>query len=174
MKKAQFYIISAVILLTISLVIFALSSKSYPAKKKVDDFSNLHENYAREVSEVINNMIKEKNDNLLSELNVSNLEDYTGKFLDYARSRQTSFGLVYVFTYHNSSTVSNHLNEDVIFESESNHTVQSGSTLNLISTEKYNLYFNDAKYSFSKDGDTDFDAVYASADGQEVRVFVQQ
>ncbi len=175
MKKGQFYILAAVILLAITFTVFALSSKSNVFTKNEDTFEELHENYVREVSEVINNMIYEKNQADLEEIDLDKLEDFTSQFMNYAKTRSPSFSLVYMFSYHEDVRVANHFDETIVVSvSGVNSTVEAGELVDLETSDIYVVYAFDNMYELERDQDIDFSAIFRSERGNEVRIFVHE
>jgi len=62
MKKGQFYLLAAVLLVSLSFIILMLARKS-TFTTNIDSFNELKDNYLSESSETINNILYEKNKN---------------------------------------------------------------------------------------------------------------
>lgn len=173
-KKAQFYILAAVILLTIAFIVFAVSNKTI-FKKTDNTFDELHANYVREASSVVNSAIFEKNKLELQNPDFSKVESFTNDFITYARTRMPAFSLMYMLTYKNSTIVANKFEQHAIFSSGGlNYSVSPGQTINVTSSGSYDVYAFGNKYSFDNIQQTDFNVIFHSEQDKEVRVFVQQ
>ena len=174
-KKAQFYILAAVILLTIAFTVIALSTRVNSFKKRDTSFEELNDNYIREVSEVINNIVYEKNQNSLEEISLTKLNQFTKEFLDYAHTKQPSYSLAYVFSYYGDMYVMNEFDEEIVFSLDGeDYNILSGESINLNSSDNYVIYAFDNKYEFEKNQDVDIDVLFKSTQGNEVRIFAHE
>ena len=79
-RKAQFYILAAVVLLAITFGLFTTKKTLGPPDRT---FELLAENYIREAPFAAN---------------TNNLEDFTLKFYDFAVSKEPNFEMVYLYT----------------------------------------------------------------------------
>lgn len=79
-RKAQFYILAAVMLLAITFGLFATKKTFSPPDKT---FSILSENYLKEAPFAAN---------------TGNLKEFTLKFYDFAVSKEPNFEMVYIYT----------------------------------------------------------------------------
>jgi len=174
-KKAQFYILTAAILLTMAFTIIALSSKTNTFKKKDNSFEELHENYIREVSEVVNNVIYEKNQNSLEKINANKINLFTKEFLNYAHTKQPTFSLTYMFSYYDDVSIVNYLDEDMMISIDgTNYSLSYGDIVDVSSSNSYSIYAFDNKYDFENEQDISFHALFKSTQGKEVRIFAYE
>ncbi|MBT4334279.1 hypothetical protein HOD61_00485 [archaeon] len=103
-KRGQFYIITVLI---IAMATFAITAESNTIKKSklFEDFSPVSENYVKESTKAINLAIKNEEVDSID----TNLENFTKSFLNYAKQRDPSIELVYVFKDGDDIIVKNYL-----------------------------------------------------------------
>lgn len=147
MKKAQFYLFTAIFLLMFAAAIIMTSTTP---KKETDKFELITNNFKSEGARAINYGV----------WNESNLTSFfsgfANEFYSYAKSTDNRFGMVYVFYDKKTVFVSNKLNEDVTVDS---FVVASGANLTLNKSDyprgivvkafetNYSLNFSDIGFS---------------------------
>ena len=127
-KKAQFYIITAVILLVLSYSFFS-PKLTY---KKDRSFQDLYENYIKESSFAAN---------------TGNLAEFTHKFVDYSKTKNPNFGIAYLYVKSNNITALNLIkkpifinefrlsfNETVVIDKKNSVTITLGSNQYIFNT----------------------------------------
>jgi len=142
-KKAQFYIITAVVLIA---AVFLYSSSRTETPKYQSVFHEISENYFNEAPYVLNAaMITDANKN-------EKMENFTKNFINYAKTKTISMGIVYVFSDSENITVGNFMKEAVTcnsFELLENQTQIFNMTENMSVSIDGNQYdFNITENSF--------------------------
>ena len=175
-KKSQFYILTAFVILALSFVIFTLSKNTSVFKKDDDSFNKLKNNYIRESSEVINNIIYEKSKFDLENPEMNKFDLFTNDFLDFSKSKDTSFSLAYIFSYHDSLLIGNYLEDSIIFSiNSSNYTIENKKTIKINSSvSDFSIYAYENSYQFAKEKDIDLNVLFRSEKDSEVRIFAYE
>jgi hypothetical protein len=124
-KKAQIYILAAIIL---SIIVFSLSSvvNKIEQKRLENDFEKLSKNYAMESANLINNLISNDQDVSSAFLN------FTVLFTSYSKAQNPNFELIYALDNNTAIQIGNFLSQNII--------VNSGTLANP------NLHFLDGCY----------------------------
>jgi len=102
-KKAQFFIVGAVILGIILLSSAAIWNASLNKDFSRKNFQELCQNYRQEIQQVARYAVAE------GEGEKDAIEDFTSDFLAYTSKTSPGFGLLYVYGNKDSSTVYNYL-----------------------------------------------------------------
>jgi len=131
-KKAQFYIFTAVILLT---VLFSLhASMPTATKKETNQFSELKKNFQKESTITINSAI-------YSQSNISRQwEEFITAHYNYAKTKEPGFGMITFLSYDDESgkwvRIDNKLGKDTVIEADTTMTIQNdaSATINRPST----------------------------------------
>jgi len=109
-KRAQFYILAAVIL--IGAVAIIVSNKSTLSLKKIENYRHVLDNYIYEGKIVINNAVRD-------EKNISEeMRDYTEAFIEYLNKRDMNSGIIFLFSRENKIHVVNYLNQKIQVKEE--------------------------------------------------------
>lgn len=120
-KRGQFYIILAII---ISLAFFSLIIQDNKVQESIliQDFNDVSNNYVQEAPNVANYGIYNNynNDNIKSLLS-----DYSSNFLYFARQKNPSIELIYIYSNGTNVTVRSYTNETTYVTTE-NSTTQLG------------------------------------------------
>ena len=139
-RKSQFYLFGA--LLLISLVYAATSNKSEISTSKIDNSQEFFNNYIYEAKIIINNAI-------YSNKNISyELRNFTEYFISYGDYKDTSFGILYSYSFNNNLYIVNYLNQSILI-STLGITIIPGQEI--VTEFKNNIVLNyfDEKYYFN-------------------------
>jgi hypothetical protein len=130
-KKAQFYIITAVILLAMTYGFF----RPKLTYEKEGAFREICDNYFKESSFAAN---------------TGNLEDFTQKFAEYANSKESGFGIVYLYAQNSNITAFSlvkktiyinelklEFNQTLVINKENSVTITIESNQHVINTSEY-------------------------------------
>jgi hypothetical protein len=112
-KKGQFYIIIAVLL---SFALFSVTYATNTIEEPVlySNFNEVSENYIYESSNLINYLLKNKDQDIKTEISV-----FTQNFLSYAKVRDPSFEMIYFYSENNVISIDNTFNgESISFQSD--------------------------------------------------------
>ncbi|MBN2880604.1 hypothetical protein JXM83_01000 [Candidatus Woesearchaeota archaeon] len=104
MAKAQFYLLAGFIFV---FLIFSLSGGVWYLSTSQDSFSELKSNYVREANKVINEAVYSGLDPFVR------LDDYTKKFIRYAKTKNVDFGVVFILSYDGHLKIVNYLNNNI-------------------------------------------------------------
>ncbi|QQG38927.1 MAG: hypothetical protein HYS32_00470 [Candidatus Woesearchaeota archaeon] len=112
-KRGQFYIIVALI---VGVLVFFIVSQSnlFIQEKPSTEFSELSENYVVESNKLVNSLLgapREEVEKVLAERT-------TEYVYQYAKTKDPSFGLIYVFSDSDKATVESYLDAKVIIDSK--------------------------------------------------------
>ncbi len=107
-KKAQFYIITAIVLIA---TVFLYSSAQTETPKRQNTFREISENYFKEAPYVLNSALQ--NSENLNE----KMENFTRSFISYAKSRNADMGIIYIYSINNTITMGNFMKETAAFGS---------------------------------------------------------
>jgi hypothetical protein len=143
MKKAQFYIFTAIIFISIAAMIY--SNKSRFDTDKLADLKEYMGNYDYEAGIVMNNAARNNNNISLA------LSNYTQSFISYASSRDLDLGILYLYSYDGNIHIVNYLNEPVSITTIGitlNHSLETETSFTgkisiIYRNETYNYYFFD-------------------------------
>jgi len=102
-KRGQFYLI---IVLVLAFLIYGITGKTNSIETPIlfSDFSDLSENYVTESGNIVNDALYSNSPDV--EVNV---EEFTKEFLVYAKQKNPSIGVLYVYKKEDQVTVANHL-----------------------------------------------------------------
>lgn len=166
MKKGQFYLLAAVILISLSFIILMLSKKTIFIAE-TDSFSELHTNYLSESSQTINNILYEKNNNNQTNFNFARFDSFTSDFLDYSKTLDAGFSLAYAITYHNTTKVKNYVGFDIVLN---NNSLENNNELT-ITSDDFSLIMKNITYDFEVNKDVELNILFRSESNNNVRVF---
>ena len=130
-KKAQFYIITAIILLALTFGFFKPKIK-YETDRT---FMALCDNYIREASFAAN---------------TGNLGDFTQKFVEFGNTREPDFGIAYLYVQSQNITAANllkktiYINENKVMHNET--VVIDRENKTVITTDSSQYTFNTSEY----------------------------
>ncbi len=108
-KRGQFYLITVLIIAVAAFTITA-GSNSLEESILFEDFTPLSQNYVRESTKVINYALENKEGELIEE----KLENFTRYFLAYAKQRDSTVELVYIYSNGTDVFISNFLDNTTI------------------------------------------------------------
>ena len=103
-KRAQFYILAAILLVG---YVMTIAPAAIKPKKPISTFKSLHQNYMDESAKAINNAVYY--DSNVSEL----LMNFSDSFSAYAKTRDPNFRLVYALLYRDRIYMKNYLDETI-------------------------------------------------------------
>lgn len=153
-KKSQFFIFAAIIIISLTLMLF---SDTFIPKAKRDNFKEMSDNYASEAPYAINSAITQNKDPVVS------LDDFTKKFIEYAKYQNVDFKVLYIIKAKDFLTVSNRLSEDVIFYNQQfpvGRTVAINTYLNQNATNDAVINYKQKNYSFTFSGIEDYQSKF--------------
>lgn len=134
-KKAQFYIITAIVLIA---TVFLYSSTQTETPKQQNIFHEMSENYFNEAPYVLNSAL------LTSENMNEKMENFTRSFINYAKSRNIEMGIIYLYSIDNIITMGNFMEETATFENTDlfeSTTAQFNLTTNFTVSLGDNIYY---------------------------------
>jgi len=113
-KRGQFYIITALIL---SFALFGVTYASNTIEEPVlfSNFNEVSQNYVTESTKLINGLLEEQESDI-----PGRLQTFTSDFLNYAKLRDPSFGMVYVYSQDDTAIIKNEIDELI---GESNESI---------------------------------------------------
>jgi hypothetical protein len=164
-KKAQFYIFVAILLVTYA---FAITRPATAPKQTVSAFKSLYENFISESPVVINHALHNSSD-------VSAVyELFVDDFLQFARTKEPNFRLVYLLVDGDTLVIGNRLKDTINVTANQNpYSLSSGKQLTLDKSDTAELIVNDIRYEFSFDEtDVQLKALFRKEDKNEVRIYV--
>ncbi len=150
-KKAQFYILAAVILLAITFGIF--SSKKTIAKP-TETLEELAENYIKEATFAAN---------------LGNLSDFTIKFHDFAVTKDKDFEMVYILSYSGNITSLSRIKSKIFIN---RHDLLFNESVNFEKEELTTVTIADQEYEFNT-SDDGINAIFISSKENERRVIIK-
>ena len=118
-KKAQFYILTALILIVIA---FALVQGQAQAYAPASHFSELCDNIATESRTTVNQAIYSNED-----ISDSYRRFYTS-FMIYAKTKDSGFGAAYALKDHDQITVFNQIGKDIVIKDNMANVPDKGNT----------------------------------------------
>ncbi len=141
-KKAQFYMFTAVIL--ISYVFFIVANKSSISTSEVENLELYLDNYIHEATIVINNAVY-YNNNISTALN-----NFTESYIAYTEDKNLDIGIVSLYSYNNQIIIANYLKEFIIIDGlaqalipGNERAVNYNNTITIeYKNETYNYYFS--------------------------------
>lgn len=116
-KKGQFYIIIAVLL---SFALFSVTYATNTIEEPVlySNFNEVSENYIYESSNLINYLLKNKDQDIKTEISV-----FTQDFLNYAKIRDPSFEMIYFYSEDDMIYIDNTYGNDAIVGENIDETI---------------------------------------------------
>lgn len=158
-KKAQFYILSVVILM---FMVFLLIPKITDVKMPSDSAKKLFQNYQHEIPYFTNNAILH-NDEMIA-------RNYTNEFLDFASNEGTEFFMTYIFAAKDEAT---------IFTTADSIQISTNQTITLLYNESIrldkvkfiNITMDDKRYEFEL-AYPSFKAVFITKKDRNKNVFI--
>ena len=113
-KRGQIYLLTVIIL---AFVIYLLYTDTNIVKRTIldDDFEELSQNYDVESAKFVNYLLtRSTTDQTLTDNSIrSYFEDFTSFFKSYSKTKNSEFGLLYLFDFRNKLYIGNYLDEDV-------------------------------------------------------------
>tara|TARA_Y100000310_G_C20515834_1_gene731137 strand:+ start:221 stop:829 length:609 start_codon:yes stop_codon:yes gene_type:complete len=144
MKKGQIYLLAVVI--TAFLIYSLLASYNFMQKKSSkNNFKEISENYEWESSKLLNELLNK--DTLDDQLLNDTFLNFTVAFSSYARTKDSSYGLLYAFPYNNLLFLGNYADTSATITAASNNIVLDGCF------EKVNVSLSLGGISLSPDVD---------------------
>lgn len=106
-RRGQFYLI---IVLVLAFLIYGVTGKTNSIEKPIlfQDFSDLSENYVTESKNIVNDALYSNSPNIEVEV-----EAFTREFLVYAKQKNPSMGIVYVYKNETGINVVNYLDQPI-------------------------------------------------------------
>ncbi|MBU1246247.1 MAG: hypothetical protein KKH88_01025 [Nanoarchaeota archaeon] len=106
-KRGQFYLI---IVLVLAFLIYGVTGKTNSIEKPIlfQDFSDLSENYVTESKNIVNDALYSNSLNVATDL-----DSFTQEFLVYAKQKNPSVGIVYVYKEGIDVRVANYLDNPI-------------------------------------------------------------
>lgn len=139
-RKAQFYIVAAVILCGLAV---ALVSSSFVVSKNKIVFAELQNNFMRESSMAINSALGSGDDLYTS------FEDFVSEFRDFAEERNIEFNLVYLLKDNENIYIRNYVDDVIFVETPVLTTsISSGDILNISAYEYVGIRDGTEDYVF--------------------------
>jgi hypothetical protein len=108
-KRGQFYLITV---LVIAAAAFTITAKTNTLEESIlfEDFTPLSQNYISESTKVINYALENEEGEFIEE----KLENFTRAFLEYAKQRDSTVELVYIYSNGSDVFISNFLDNTTI------------------------------------------------------------
>lgn len=148
-KKGQFYIITAILLIA-----FAFQSvQSVKQQKPRDSFKELYQNYINEAPAALNN---------------NNLADFTGRFLEYARTIDPNFELAYVAALKNKTEAYNGFKKEIYINDV---LMNINESVEINASRGVTISAGKMQYQFSVIS-PEINALFRSESDNDVRVYV--
>ena len=165
-KKGQFYIFIAILLITYALNI----ARPIPlAQEPIDVFKELYNNFLTESTVVVNNALYENKN--VSESFIS----FSNEYSDYARSRSSQFGFIYVLKDGDEIVVGNELGISVNLSiTDASYNVSSDST-QTISAQDITVDVAGINYEFTTSSqEYQIQSLFRQKTNIETRIFVKK
>ncbi|MBS3117758.1 hypothetical protein J4430_02670 [Candidatus Woesearchaeota archaeon] len=108
-KRGQLYIIAALIFSAV-LYTLATQANTYRQEDFAEGFDDLSTNYATESERLVNSLLYSNQDVL------SGFTNFTLLFTGYTKSKNPSFGLIYIFEFNETIQVGNFLDRPIIID----------------------------------------------------------
>jgi len=107
-KRGQFYIIISILL---SFALFSITYATNTIAEPIvySNFNEVSRNYIYESSNLINNLLSLKNENIKNEVN-----EFTINFLSYAKSRDPTFQMIYFYSEDETVYLQNTYNDQTL------------------------------------------------------------
>ena len=140
MKKAQFYIFTAIILCAFAMILLA---KGASIRVPEESFTKLDQNFRAEEAKVINSGIR-------NGILATQWEEFAGKFINYSKTRNPNFGLVYLLNTENELRVGNFINSEINVSIALQNVTLNPSTTKVINQSSIiTVSFDNNKYDFN-------------------------
>lgn len=149
-KKSQFFIFASVILIAMTMALFADNSR---VNKKSDNFKEISDNYANEAPYVINSALSQGKDVTVQ------MEDFTERFMEYAKYQRVDFKVLYLLKAQDEILVSNRLPGNITFFNSINATgdiVETGEISKEDLSNEVIINYKQKNYTFSFGGIEDY------------------
>jgi hypothetical protein len=166
-KKAQFYIFTAILLLTYA---FAISRPTVAPKQPISSFQSLYKNFLYESPIVVNNALHESG-------NVSDAyRQFVDDFISFAKTKDPNLRMAYLLVDNGKLVIGNRLKSAInVSENQNSYTVSSNQELTIDKPASVELLVNDIAYTFSFDeSDIQVKALFRKEDQNEVRIYVYE
>src|SRR3989338_9540313 len=162
-RKAQFYIFTAILLSSMMLAIITSSSR---ATRPETAFRELEDNFMAESTVVINSAIYNRTNVSLQYL------DFANRFLDYSKSRDSTFSLVYVLAYDNTIDINNRLDEDIFVKvDKQNFRLNANERTAVSRVKRVVLTYSNNDYEFELKGyGAEARALFVSKKEQSIKI----
>ncbi len=163
-RKAQFYIVIAIILIV---YLFAIGKTTAQIKKPETAFRQLYQNYLAESAKVINSGVYEGN---LTE----RFRNFSDAYTTYARTKSPDFKMAYALLDQGEVLVMNSLNEPLnVTTPSATFILGSGTGRTIAKPQNLTFYISSTAYDFVFTRDTELKAIFKKADKNEVIVHVE-
>jgi len=152
-KKSQFYIFIALVLIAL-----VLSGAQFlrVTERPSTTFKELHENYLREGAAAANR---------------GQLQDFTERFVEYARTRDPEFGLMYIFVDEDIK-VYNGLKKSININTNLSLMPDEAVTFDFV--EDVAVFYEEEVYYFNLSSTKQLQALFISDAGENIKVHVTQ
>jgi len=148
-KKAQFYIITAVVLLVMTYGFF-----SPKLKYETDStFRGLYENYLKEAPFAAN---------------TGNLEDFTRKFVEYGNTKEPNFGIAYLYIQSGDMTALNMIKKTIYIN---DRQLEFNNSLVAEKENSTTITFNGNQYVLNTSDSPQVKALFYSESGNSKKVY---
>jgi hypothetical protein len=167
--KGQFYIIAAFILIVLAFAVLSYSSQTRRRMEKEDKFEQLYENYEEQSVDAINSALIEQGKYNESKHMQKRLNDFTMRFIEYAKTTEPGFNMLYAITYLNETEIWNYLNENAsvngdLLAHNQNLVIERPEQL-VVEVEGYN-------YTFDIEKDIQLNTIFKLKKEGEMRIYV--
>lgn len=165
MKKAQFYIFTAILLSAYVFMIYANSIVM--ADKPSTTFTDLNNNFVIEGPKVVNNAIYNKIDV------ETQFEDFVAKFIDYTKTRNINFGIFYMLINNKEIFMVNNLDDDIIITTNETKSLSKNKNLTINTTKFIIASYNNINYTFTTSNDPfHIQSLVVAKKGNTIKIFV--
>lgn len=170
MKKAQFYLLAAALLVALAFGAIYVTKIRY--QEPEDKTEQLFENYENEASIVINNMIKEDKD-------IEEFDGFTQEFTEYARTINANAGIAYVLVNDAETLAGNYLGQEIQIKTEilgeggttiNTETLANGESKTISITDEFTIIADDIEYIYTVEQDIELNALLRAEQEQNIRV----